>query len=84
MNHLSDERDIVHLSLSMLVLCSREFHPNTHCYIFSVLCMVEKSYIAMFSDSLKKIIEKITFMLKNLKESACLIAINLIFLQKSF
>ena len=31
----------------------------------------------------KKIIEKITLMLKNLNESACLIAIYLIFLQKS-
>ena len=54
MNHLSDERDMVPLSLSMLVLCSREFLPNTHFYIFFVLCMAEKSNIAVISDSVKK------------------------------
>ena len=41
----------------------------------------KKSNIAVISHSVKKGIEKITFMLKNLYESACLTAIYLIFLQ---
>ena len=43
----------------------------------------KKSNIAVISHSVKKGIEKITFMLKNLYESACLTAIYLIFLQNS-
>ena len=74
---------MVPLSLSMLVLCSKEFLPNTHFYIFFDLCMVENSNIAVIFDYLKKGIEKITLMLKNLYESACLTAIYLIFLQNS-